>query len=794
MKSRTEDLDRVRRLVPPETWAERVAVADRLAAVADRIESRIAGGEPERHAIRAEAPDDAETTWVARLRRYRADGRDGLVDRRAPKKPPKKLTPGLLATVRGLLAGRPELTSPQVQERLLALDINVSGTVVKRAMKELGLAWPQGNPGHRRVQQVEPLDLAGAELLLGLDQVVGATSALAAELQAGLAALPPPSEPVRDDRANRDGRGRFKPAYNAAKKRTVPELGEKFDSVEQRRQGKNLPAMRTAQSSKASLSRKVVALTMLPCATDSARLDALGHWQGGAFEALVGVGYMPATLDKFARELKYAGMAQAAQDAVASFWLGRPSLLGEAPVQGAAVVYVDTSVSPLWTHHFSRCAKVARLGGRIMPATSTVFLHAGCGTPVLYKTWSGQVSLGAAVEDLLDRYEALGGDDTVQRLIVMDREAHAAWLFKALRDRAWDFIVPLKKSVVSDPDRFSKLTDWAPYGGRGDEIRGGRLQLNDSKDRSDPMEVRVVGRRRHRTGKVAWYATLVEAEAFSDTAIIDLYFKRWPLQEHVFRDGNGRVHLDAHHGYGRQKVDNVAVLDRLDKLEGQARLMEARIEQGQTVAAAARVKATETAAAIAPVVRRIDVLRRELDVHVQRGEADTFLEKYATVRTLEDWVAPRLVAARAAEAAFAEAERAGEQARRRLDANEQDRLRLEKQRQVFTIDVELDQIMTAFKLTFMNLCGVFMTDYLGCQMQLDTLIRSVLTLPGERVRTATTETVRIWRQPRDRKVMPLVELACQRLNAKGLRRGERVLRFELADRPEVERPVADDSA
>ncbi len=102
--------------------------------------------------------------------------------------------------------------------------------------------------------------------------------------------------------------------------------------------------------------------------------------------------------------------------------------------------------------------------------------------------------------------------------------------------------------------------------------------------------------------------------------------------------------------------------------------------------------------------------------------------------------------------------------------------------------------MTAFKLTFMNLCGVFMTDYLGCQMQLDTLIRSVLTLPGERVRTATTETVRIWRQPRDRKVMPLVELACQRLNAKGLRRGERVLRFELADRLEVERPVADDSA
>ena len=58
------------------------------------------------------------------------------------------------------------------------------------------------------------------------------------------------------------------------------------------------------------------------------------------------MGYPPSTLDKFTRELKYAGMAKVAQDAVASFWLGRPSLLGPAPVQGAAVVYVDTVGAP----------------------------------------------------------------------------------------------------------------------------------------------------------------------------------------------------------------------------------------------------------------------------------------------------------------------------------------------------------------------------------------------------------------------------------------------------------------
>ena len=54
----------------------------------------------------------------------------------------------------------------------------------------------------------------------------------------------------------------------------------------------------------------------------------------------------------------------------------------------------------------------------------------------------------------------------------------------------------------------------------------------------------------------------------------------------------------------------------------------------------------------------------------------------------------------------------------------------------------------AFKSTFMNLCAVLMKSYLGIDMEIETLIDSVLTLPGERVTTATTETVRIFRQPR----------------------------------------------
>jgi len=665
------------------------------------------------------------------------------------------------------------------------MGVDISTTLVKRGLSQLGLAHPPGAAGHRTSTTVQTLGLAGAELLKAVDHELGATAALTTDIKSALCALPQPDGPVRQDTDNRDERGRFKAAYNEPRERTEPELGDRFDSVELKRQGKDLSQMRTTNSSYESLHRKVQALVLLPCGTDSARWDGLRHWSGEAYEGLVGVPYMPATLDKFARELKYAGGGGVARESLAAFWLGRPALLGESPVQGAAALYVDTAVNPVWTHHFSRCAKVARLGGRVMPATSTTYLNAGCGTPVLYTSCSGHTSLPKAVGGLLDSYESIAGPDTAQRLVVMDREGHAAWLLKELRDRDWDFIVPLRQSSVDKPERFCELTDWVPYKDKGDEVRGGRLELNDSKAPDESLQVRVVGRKRRRTGKVAWYATLADAEAFSDPTVLDLYFARWPLQELVFRDGNGRVHLGAHYGYGRRKVDNVAVLDRLDKIQGYTRKLDIRVKKGQQNAQALRAEVTEKSLAINRVSERLDALRAELDASVAQGRAGTatFKERYASARALESWLASNRndVASQAEDAVVLE--RKVKTARSRRKSLQDEQAILDSRRRIFTVDVELDELMTAFKLTFMNLCGVLMTQYLGKQMQLDTLIRGILTLPGERVRTPTTETIRIYRHERDRQLMPLVEAACQKLTEQEMVRDKRRLRFEVVDRP-----------
>ena len=162
----------------------------------------------------------------------------------------------------------------------------------------------------------------------------------------------------------------------------------------------------------------------------------------------------------------------------------------------------------------------------------------------------------------------------------MDRESHAVWLMKELIEQGYEFIIPLRKSVTGKSAQFEEAGRWTDYGEHGDEVCGAKLLLNDSKDRKAPLWVRVVGRKRHRTGKIAWYATNTTPDTTPDTTVIDTYFDRWPLQEHVFRDGNGRVHLDAHHGYGKLKIDNIAVLDKEEKLRGQLHKLEGCLTSG----------------------------------------------------------------------------------------------------------------------------------------------------------------------------------------------------------------------
>lgn len=770
-------LQRIAGAITEDSWRARVTAAEADALRCREVNALCERGMARKEAVAHLFPDLSAASASRRLRRYERFGVAGLIDRRLPKLRERVVNDRVLTLIQGMLASQPELRSPDLRRLLGDMGIDVGESTIREHLRALGRGQPVGRPpGTRAEREAEPLPLAGAELLKAVEAELGAVRQLSEAVGAHLEELP--EAEGLDDTAHRDEKGRFLPEYNAPKPRMDAELGDRYETVERRRSEKNLREMRLATSSFEARYRKDLALTLLPLAVGGPRWSELRHWRGAHLETLVGFAYQPATLDKHAREMKLSGATEVARETVAEFWSKHGGAF-EDPQTGAVVVYGDASTKPVWTRHFTRSAKVAKLGGRVMPAMSTFFLHSGSGTPLVYRTFSGSVSVPKETVDLLEAYERAAGDGTARRLLVLDREAHAVWLFKVLAERGWHFVIPLRNSVTGPNARFEELGEWTPYLDTQDMVQDGFIWLNDSRSGQAALRIRVVGRKRHRTGKVAWYATNTDAEDFSANDVIRLYFDRWPNQEHVFRDANGKVGLGRRHGYGKKKIQNVAIIDRLEKLAAQQQRAEAARVEAESDRARAEAAVKEWAEAITEIEASQRVFADELNSGV--ADSGEIRDRLHHLQVLHRWLVEALREQAAEERRRTELDAAIGRLSERIQRLAEQRASLQRQTEIFTVDTELDELMTGYKLTFINLCGYLMREYLDHRMELDTLIASVLTLPGERVRTATTETIRLYRHERDAQAMNAVERACRLLNAKALVRGDRTLRFELVE-------------
>lgn len=783
--------------LPPEVWEERVATAKVEALLLAEASERVRGGATRRAALAEVIPDRPYGSTVRRLRRFEAEGLDGLIDRRAPLPPERKVTPEVRGAVRALAHACPELHSAELADALEAsLGVRLCDSTMREVLREVNQARPRGRPRggggeEAEAEEVTPLPLAGAELLMGVEEHIGAVRALSTAIDGHLETLPALKKKARDDRADRDERGRFLGSYNDKEERSDPDLGPRFRSVEQRRVGKALGQMQVVKRSVGSRYLKDLSLTMLPVVVNSPRWSSLRHWSGQQLEELVGYAYQPSTLDKYTRELKYAGVATVARDAAARFWFGQEGPSPDADTT-AVILYADGTTKPLWTRHYSRSTKVSKTG-RVQPATTTLVLSSGAGTPLVYEAHSGSASLPARVRGLLARWEKAGGAGTARRMVVVDRECHAVWLLKELARDGWLFIVPVRRTSAGPTARWEEVGPWKPTGDEQQtQLRGAQLWLRDSKAPADPMQVRAVSRRRGPDDSGATWATNAPTDEFTDADILRLYGARWSNQEHVFRDANGSVGLDVHHGYGKVKVDNIAIIDRLERLE--AKLERAR-EQMHLCRVAIREHEADVAAqmdANAVVEQWREELLVTLDselrphnrvTHQHREDHDALMAIHVALPKMHEALCAHQAALDEQIEGLAELQASAQ----RWEA---EHARCSSKTQIYTVDVELDEIMTAYKLTFLNLARTLTRDYLGVDWQLDTLIRAVLTLPGERARTASTETIRIHHQPRDPAAMAAVRIACDRLNQLGLARTDgdkrRQLRFELQPPPDAD--------
>jgi len=774
----------------PQTRAQRFACAKQRLAIITEADKRSSHDSTQ---ASSEKPLCGSPTTIRRLRsRFRQFGFDGLFDLRLPvgnQPTPEKMQKVMCAMRRA----DPNVSVEKIVKRLRSrYRYNTSPTTVKRVLKKEGLARPRGPARKDNCVLEQQLQLGGMKLVEVALEQTGYLSALTMAVAETLSDANPcdPSKPV--DRSGRDEYGRFLASYNERYRNSDDkQVGPGFASVEIKRQQVDMGRLHVKRASSAVIERKLLALMTSPL-LGNGRWDGIRVPRGGLLEELCGVAYMPSTLDLFTRELKYVGVANTMWETHALLWMKQTATWGSA--RNAAVLFIDETNKPIWTDMFSQSSKVSNVG-RVMPSLESVCFHSGYGVPLWMITHSGRMPLVKAVPKLLDEFSALHGEAEIGRIVIIDAEGNSVPFLKQLQQdpssRAW--ITRFKPSLM----KGKKIVEHTPYKEYrdGDRIRHGLVELNDPEQPDQPFRCRVVEIERRTKGTKTYLGAslLLDKDEWDAAQIADLYFERWPKQEANFRAVNQAVKVKQVHGYGKQLVDNVAVVTKLDELHHKTEVRQCKLVQSKAKQEQESNQLNEQREQLRDTEIRHDVVNRQLRQAVARASTTkAVLREIAGEQkklTQKERKLGRSIAQGSQKLQQLEAQIEREE---RLLKQQRDLQQLlESRRHILKHDVELDSLFSVLKvglvLTIQHILNEYFND---ARMNPITFLERVAPLPARLGILPEKEILTFAYNVRDPEVMALLETHCDTINALALRtRSGRLLEVHVESAPPPRRPA-----
>jgi hypothetical protein len=418
-----------------------------------------------------------------------------------------------------------------------------------------------------------------------------------------------------------------------------------------------------------------------------------------------------------------------------------------------------------------------------MPCITTTYVQTGAGTPVVVYSQSGSAPLAPRLGELVEEAERRLDKD-VRRAVVIDAEGSTYDILESFARQRRVIVTPCKPSTFDELElRYRPGSYYRPYRD-GDELRVATATLrHKSTDREQEVGVLLV-RREHRASPFALLTTGL-ALGFEGRALADLYFKRWPLQENFFKDG-AALGLNRHRGNCGRMVTNVAVATELEHLEvrlveTEEKLAKLNEQLPKTEQIFEQVTTSHCEASV-----ELAVQRQRLDQYIAQGQTKTASFAEAAVACHEATAAHETTEV-ALQRTKTKIERAHTRRQHLHDDIEQMTARaaeLEPMREIRQLDVALDTVLTAMKLTLAMLVTFVLREYLPTSgMSTETFFNRVFTLRGRRETTAHREHIVIYENPRDARANAAVVEACEILNARALVRDGRALSFAVEQRP-----------
>ncbi len=679
-------------------------------------------------------------------------GLEGLMDQRS-KGNHLKFDEEMKNFVTGLLNQNPSLTSKEVQELIKnEFEKSISITVINDFRRE-------GNMGRITPQESQPLMESGAsEIAIALAMETGIIDALTDSISFGIENTKKSdkfkeSESNPKDHSDLRIKGKFTKEYNKS-----PQVSKsRFKSIDEKIGDKRFESMRIFSLTRNSLRRYTLALFSLPIVTSNGKVRNVDNPRGNALKYLCGFNYKASTLDMHIRDLKYLQISNFLIETTAKFWIDFWNSRTEID-NIFACYYIDGNTKALWSSKSCQKGKVTMLG-RVMNCLEQVFIHDGQGHPLYFQTFSGHADFGKNVLKMIDQISEylekntdLGNQFAVSRILIMDSAGNGVKTLREMTKSGYNFITMLDSNQVNDR-KVKFVSEKKKYEFGDAFLTEYTIELEDSLEKEYIYATRAV-QVNWENGRTCVLITSLPQSIFSTDNVVKSYFDRWPAQELSFKDMKSGVNINRTVGFTKKLIDNEKVLLKIEKLQQSISEIEKELDLPLK-----KIKGIERTLQLKIDEERI-YRERSIVVKGERKlpelDAKILMDIQSEINSLR-----RKIKA---------IEMDDEKSFTSLKVKKSELARIIDKKKIYSVDVELDQIMTCFKISFANICSYLLEKFFnGERMTLQQIFETIFELRGKVMIDGNQRNIAIERNTKQENLLKKLEFAFDCINSLGIK-------------------------
>ena len=539
---------------------------------------------------------------------------------------------------------------------------------------------------------------------------------------------------IGEDYPDIRSRGKFTTEYNQLK----PVRENRFKSIDDKIQWKNFSAMNIFKMSEKTISRYNLALLCLPLITSNGKTSQVNRAKGNDLGFLCDYNYKDASLNRYIGELKYLKISEQLINAIAKFWVDFWRNESEEEIYFACY-YIDGNTKALWSSNRCHKGRVTMLG-RVMNCLENVFIHDGKGHPLYFQTFRGHVNLGKHALGMLTKLTELLDDPSahahVKRILVMDGGANGVKTLRAFNDCDEYYITILDDNQTSTR-KFKHIRGETSYKYGDANLRDCRIELLDSSEKGYIYECRAVIVKWD-NGRKSVLVTDIPHDLLDASEVTKKYFDRWPKQEKQFRDAKNGVNIQRVVGYGKK-------IEKYDKMDEKHSKLCKAITQLKSQLKSPLIEIEVINEQLVDIYRQERILREKSKIIEGKrvlNEADSIKLGHCEARINKYLRQQKAI------------EKQHKDDFKKLKRHLKEEMRIRNKNKVYRIDIELDQTMTCFKLSFVNLCSLFLTKCMDHErFELQTLFESIFQLGGESVVRGKEKTIELEMNPKEQELM-----------------------------------------